>query len=356
MPHRYTRRDDVPKTMRALAKVAAGPGLKLIEALVPTPGPDEVLIRVKKTSVTESDFSLERWTPAAANTVRPPLIGGSEFAGLVAATGSEVHDLRPGETVIGENHVSCGICPHCLAARREHCTAIRRLGRDRDGAFAEYVCLPRAHVWSADPRLPLEILAGFTPLGRALRAAMQLGPLGASVLVNGADVTGCLFLAIARHAGARCVVVADTQPERLALATRLGANRVVDTRHELLVDAQQALGLEHGFDCGVETSGHPQALGQLVTHLQPGARILLLAEPPAGSTVDWNAMIGRQLTVEGMNDLGLPGVWERLTHLLHHGLDIAPVLTRSLPVGEYPEAFALLAAGHPGRIVLDWDL
>ena len=355
MPHIYIHRNAVPKTMRALAKVDPGPGVKLIEALVPTPDSGEVLIRVKKTALSAAALHTDRWDAWAQRNIRPPVILGHEFVGLVASVGPGVTDCHPGELVIGEPCVACGNCRHCLGGHRHLCPDAHRLGQDRDGAFADYVCLPQSAVWHADPRLPTDILACFAPLGQVVRLARRFDLLGAHVLVAGAGSLGCMATAIARHAGARSVVVVDNHPSRLDLARTLGATRVVDTREATLDAAQHELDIRDGFDLGIETSGCAAALGDVLTHLRLGAQLALLGVPGDEAPPNWGPIVAKQLTVHGIDGRDNLLDWERLTLAIHSGLDLAPLITHCLPVGCFREAFERTAAGEPGKMILDWE-
>jgi threonine 3-dehydrogenase len=355
MPHLYVHRQTVPKTMRAIAKVDAASGLKLIESLVPTPGRGEVLIRVKKTALSASALHTDRWDNWAQRHIRPPVIVGHEFVGLVASVGPGVTDCHPGELVIGEPCVACGNCRHCLGGHRHLCPDAHRLGQDRDGAFADYVCLPQAAVWHADPRLPTDLLACFAPLGQVVRIARRFDLLGAHVLVSGAGALGCMATAIARHAGARSVVVVDNHLSRLGLAVTLGATRVVATREATLESVQRDLGIRDGFDLGIETSGNAAALGEVLAHLRLGAQLALLGLPVDEALPNWGQIINKQLLVHGIDGRDNLRDWERLTLALHSGLDLTPLVTHCLPVGDFREAFELTAAGEPGKMILDWE-
>ena len=355
MPHIYAHRDTVPKTMRALAKIDPGPGLKLIEALVPTPGPGEVLIRVQKTALSADATHIDRWDAWAQRNIRPPVIIGSEFVGLVASIGPGVADFHPGEKVVGEPVISCGNCRHCLAAHRSRCTAARRLGQDRDGAFADYVCLPQHSLWHADVRLPADVLACFAPLGQVVHAARRFDLLGAHVLITGAAALGGMAAAVARHCGARSVVVADTNPAGLTLATALGATRTIDTREAVFDPTLRELDIADGFDFGIETSGHPAALGDLISYLRPGGSLALLRTPVEAVPLDWSAIQNRQLTLHGIGPGDSGADWERLTLALHSGLDITPAITHCLPFSCFRDAFDRAAHGEPGKIILDWE-
>lgn len=355
MPHIYVHRNAVPKTMRALAKIDPAPGIKLIEALVPTPGPGEVLIRVKKTALSAAAAHVDRWDVWARRNVRPPVIVGHEFVGLVASVGPGVTDFHPGERVIGEPCVACGTCRHCLGGHRDRCNAARRIGLDRDGAFADYVCLPQGSVWHADPRLPADVLACFSPLGQAVRIVRRFDLLGAHVLVTGAGAVGCMVAAIARHAGARSVVVADASPAGLTLARALGATRTVDTRESTFDSVQRDLGITDGFDLGIETSGLPSALGDLLAHVRLGAQLALLGTTTDDALVNWHVIQSKQLTLHGVDSRNNAADWERLTLAIHSGLDITPVITHCLPVGSFRDAFDRATTGEPGKIILDWE-
>ncbi len=355
MPHIYAHRSAVPKTMRALAKIDPVPGLKLIEALVPVPGPGEVLVRVKKTALSYAALHIDRWDAWAQRAIRPPVIVGHEFAGLVASIGPGVADFHPGETVVAEPHVACGTCRHCLSGRRHLCRDARRLGQTQDGVFADYVCLPQGCLWHADPRVPIDVLACFIPLGQAVRVARRFDLLGANVLVTGANALGCMTAAIAHHAGARSVVVADANPAGLALARSLGTTHTVDTRSQTLDLVCRELGIGEGFDLGVEAAGLPAALGDLLAHLRPGGQLALLGAETGEVAVDVHAILSNQLTVAGIDDRNSASDWERLTQVLRHGLDLGAVITHRLPVGRFREAFDRIAAGEPGKIILDWD-
>ena len=355
MPHIYAHRNTVPKTMRALAKTAAAPGLKLIEALVPAPGPGEVLIRVKRTALSAAAASIDRWDAWAQRTVRPPVIVGHEFVGLVASVGPGVTDFHLGDCVVGEPCVACGTCRHCLAGHHHRCASARRLGQDRDGAFADYVCLPQGAVWHADPRLPLDILACFVPLGQAVRIARRFDLLGAQVLIAGTGAQGCMAATIARYAGARNVVVADAHPAGLALAASLGVAHVVDTRGASLDTLRRELGIVDGFDLGIDTTGRTPALGDLLAHLRLGGQLALLRAPADDACLPLQPLLAKQISVLGLDARDNVPDWERLTSALQSGLDVSPVISRCLPIAAFREAFERAAAGEPGKLILDWE-
>jgi len=355
MSHLYAHRMIVPKTMRAIAKIEPGPGLKLIEALVPTPGPNDVLIKIKKTSICGTDVHIYRWDPWAAKTIRPPLIIGHEYVGLVADVGGNVTDFHPGELVTGEGHIVCGTCRNCLAGRRHLCKDTRGVGVNRDGAFADYVCIPQSNVWHADPRIATDVLSCFDPLGNAVHTALQFDVLGEDVLITGAGPIGCMAAAVVKHAGARFVVVTDLNPDRLAMAQKMGATRTVDVRTEKLATVQKELGMKEGFDVGLEMSGSPAAVNDMIAHMCHGGKIAMLGIPSENFAIDWNTVIFNMLTLRGIYGREMYETWYKMTMLIQTGLDLSPVITHRFAVGEFQQAFDLMAAGKSGKIVLDWE-
>ena len=310
---------------------------------------------MKKTALSAAALHTDRWDHWAHRHIRPPVIVGHEFVGLIASVGPGVTDCHPGELVIGEPCVACGNCRHCLGGHRHLCPDAHRLGQDRDGAFADYVCMPQGAVWHADPRLPTDLLACFAPLGQVVRIARRFDLLGAHVLISGAGAIGCMAAAIARHAGARSVVVVDNSTARLELAVALGATRVVDTREASLANVLRDLAIHDGFDLGIETSGGTAALGDVLTHLRLGAQLALLGLPSEEALPNWGQIVTKQLIVHGIDGRDNLVDWERLALALHSGLDVTPLITHCLPVGEFRDALERAAAGDPGKITLDWE-
>jgi threonine 3-dehydrogenase len=245
------------KTMRAIAKLRPGPGLELTEVPIPTPGINDVLIKIKKTSICGTDVHIYNWDAWAEKTIPVPMVIGHEFVGEIAQVGSNVQTFQSGDLVDGEGHIVCGVCRNCLAGRRHLCRDTKGVGVNRPGAFAEYLCIPATNAVKVDPSIPLDILSCFDPLGNATHAALQFDLVGKDVLITGAGPIGCMAAAIAQQAGARKVVVTDVNPARLALARKMGATRVVDVTQERLPKIQQEIGMKEGFDVGLEMSGNP---------------------------------------------------------------------------------------------------
>lgn len=342
--------------MHAIAKLEAGEGLQLIEAPVPRPGINDVLIRVKKTSICGTDVHIYNWDDWAARTLRPPLIIGHEFVGEVVEVGDNVKGFKPGDLVDGEGHIVCGCCRNCLAGRRHLCKDTKGVGVNRDGAFAQYLCIPASNAVHVDPAIPLDVLSCFDPLGNAVHTTLQWDLVGEDVLITGAGPIGCMAVAIARHSGARKVVITDVNPTRLALAARMGATRTVDIRREQLREVQKELGMKEGFDVGLEMSGNPQALRDMIDNMTHGGRIALLGIMPGSAAIDWNKVVFSMLTIRGIYGREMYETWYKMTALIQSGLDIRPVITHRFPYTGYEEGFDLMRSGRSGKIVLDWDL
>jgi threonine 3-dehydrogenase len=340
--------------MRALAKIDPAPGLKLIEALVPTPGPGDVLVRVQKTALSAAATHIDRWDAWAQRTIRPPVIVGNEFVGLspVSARASAI-------STPANSSSASPASPAAVAATVSPATAAAApppAGSARTAMGLRRLRLRPAAISLARRRpIPSDVLACFTPLGQVVRAARLLDLFGAHVLITGASALGGMAAAVTRHCGARSVVVADTNPAGLALATALGATRTIDMREAAFDSTLRALDIADGFDFGIETSGHPAALGDLIAHLRPAGQLALLRAPVETTPLDWSTIQGRQLTLHGIGSDANSTDWERLACALHSGLDVTPAIAHCLPFGCFREAFDRAAHGEPGKIILDWD-
>lgn len=342
-------------TMQALAKLAPGPGLSLIDAPIPEPGINDVLIKIKKTSICGTDVHIYNWDEWAAKTIPVPMIIGHEFVGVVEKVGSNVRTFHPGDLVDGEGHIVCGVCRNCLAGRRHLCAHTQGVGVNRDGAFAHYLCLPATNVVRVDPSIPLEVLSCFDPLGNATHTTLQFDLVGEDVLITGAGPIGCMAAAIAQHAGARKVVVTDVNAARLDLARRMGATRTVDVSREKLSEVQHELGMKEGFDVGLEMSGNPKALNDMIDNMAHGGRIALLGIMPERASIDWNKVVFNMLTIRGIYGREIYETWYKMTSLIQRGLDITPVITHRFPYTDFQQAFELMRSGKSGKIILNWD-
>ena len=340
--------------MRALVKAKPERGLVLQDVPVPSPGPNDVLIRVGKTAICGTDLHIWRWDDWAQRTLKLPLVAGHEFAGTVAAVGSNVVSFKPGDVVSGEGHIVCGLCRNCLAGRRHLCAKTAGVGVNRDGCFAEFLCIPAANVWGAHPKIPTDLLAFFDPLGNATHTALSFELVGEDVLITGAGPIGCMAAAIARHVAARHVVVTDPNPWRRALATKLGATRVVDPKTEKLTDVLKELGMTEGFDVGMEMSGNVEAFRSMLAAMAHGGRIALLGILPGSAAIDWDQVIFKGLVLKGIYGREMYETWYKMTMMILGGLDVLPVLTHRFPAEKFAEAFDVMEKGECGKVLLEW--
>jgi threonine 3-dehydrogenase len=341
--------------MLALVKTGAGPGLELKEVPVPAIGINDVLIRVHKTGICGTDLHIEGWDPWAARTIKPPLVVGHEFVGEIVEVGANVSDFAPGDLASGEGHVVCGRCRHCLAGRRHLCAHSIGLGVGRDGAFAEYVALPMTNVWHHWPGVNEEVAAIFDPFGNAVHTALAFPIMGEDVLVSGAGPIGLMAIAIARHAGARHVVVSEPNAYRRELATRMGATLVIDPAQRTLQDVFGELDMVEGFDVVLEMSGNPAALRSAIAAMAHGGGIAILGIPTEEIALDVNAIVFKMLTLRGIYGREMYETWYKMTVMLQSGLDITPAITHRFGFRDFAAAFATARAGDSGKVIMDWQ-
>ena len=343
------------ETMKALVKSKAEAGLWLEDVAVPEVGINDVLIRILKTAICGTDVHIYEWDAWAAKTIPVPMTVGHEFVGRIERVGSNVHDFFPGELVSGEGHLVCGRCRNCLAGRRHLCPNTSGVGVNRAGCFAEYLCIPVTNVWHCNPEIPLEVLACFDPLGNATHTALSFDVLGEDVLITGAGPIGIMATAIARHAGARHIVVTDLNPYRLKLAERMGATLTLNVgQGRCIADAQQKLGMKEGFDVALEMSGSAAALGDMLSNMCHGGKIAMLGIPEADTRIDWNLVVFNGLTIKGIYGREMYETWYKMTVMLQSGLDIRPVITHRFDYTDYLEAFEVMRSGQSGKVILAW--
>ena len=344
----------LPKKMKALVKSKPTEGLWLAEVPVPEVGVNDVLVRIRKTSICGTDVHIWNWDAWASKTIPVPMVVGHEFAGVVEAVGSNVHDFQPGDLVSGEGHVVCGRCRNCLAGRRHLCPHTSGVGVNRPGAFAEFLCIPVTNVWAADPAIPQDVISCFDPLGNATHTALSFDLLGEDVLITGAGPIGCMAAAIARHARARHIVVTDPNAYRLNLARRMGATVAVDPRTTPLADVQEQLGMREGFDVGMEMSGHPEAFRSMLAGMAHGGKIALLGLLPK-TEIDWDSVVFNGLTIKGIYGREMYETWYKMTMMIQCGLDISPVITHRFPYTDFEQGFQVMRSGQSGKVVLTWS-
>jgi len=341
--------------MRALMKTRAGPGLDLTEANEPQIGPNDVLIEVVKTAVCGTDLHISRWDDWAARTIDPPMIVGHEFMGRVRSMGNEVSGLQVGQRVSAEGHLTCGHCRNCRAGRRRFCANTIGIGVNRDGAFADLIAVPAGNVFPIPDGISDDVAAILDPLGNATHTALEYDLVGEDVLITGAGPIGAMAAAIARHVGARNVVITDVNAHRLEIAREMGVDRAIDPNGESLDDVMAELGMTEGFDVGLEMSGASAALHQMIESMITGGKIALLGIPAADQVpIDWNDIIFKGLTVKGIYGRKVFETWYKMTTMLQTGLDITPVITHHFQVDEHREAFDALASGQCGKVIIEW--
>jgi threonine 3-dehydrogenase len=341
--------------MRALVKETAEPGLVMTDVPEPDIGINDVLIRVDRTGICGTDLHIVDWNEWARETVPIPLVIGHEFVGEIVEIGSNVSDFQPGDLVSGEGHVVCGRCRNCMAGRRHLCAFAKGIGVDRPGAFAEYIALPMTNVWHHDASIDRDVAAIFDPFGNAVHTALKFPVLGEDILITGAGPIGLMAAAVVRHAGARHVVITDVNPYRLELARTMGVTVALDVREGSLTEVKSKLGMREGFDVGLEMSGNPAALHDMLANMSHGAKIAMLGLPDEPFAIDWKTVIFDQLTIGGVYGREMYETWYMMTVMLQSGLDISPVITHRFPAERFAEAFDAIRTGGTGKVILTWD-
>lgn len=340
--------------MRALVKAKDEPGIWMQEVPVPEIGPNDVLIKVRKTAICGTDVHIYKWDDWARRTVPVPLVTGHEFVGAVADFGSAVTGYHVGQRVSGEGHIVCGQCRNCRAGRGHLCRNTLGVGVQRPGAFAEYLCLPQHNVVPIPDDIPDEIAAIFDPLGNAVHTALSFDLVGEDVLVTGAGPIGIMGALVAQAVGARKVVITDINPTRLDLARRLGIHHVVDASAEKLSDVMRQEGMREGFDVGLEMSGSAVAFRDMIDAMNNGGRIAILGIAPTGFEIDWNKVIFKMLTLKGIYGREMFETWYKMIALVQGPLDVSGLITHRLAVDDYIEGFEAMKSGNSGKVVLDW--
>ncbi len=341
--------------MKALVKAKAQEGLWLQDVPEPEYGINDVLIRVKKTGICGTDIHIYNWDEWAQKTIPVPMVVGHEFVGEVVAVGSNVTAFTVGDHVSAEGHIVCGQCRNCLAGMRHLCQFTVGVGVNRSGAFAEYVAVPAVNAWKISPNIPEEYYAIFDPLGNAAHTALHYDLVGEDVLITGAGPIGIMAVAIAKKAGARHVVITDVNDYRLNLASKMGADVAVNVTKESLPEVQKRLNMREGFDVGLEMSGNPQAFASMLANMRHGGKIALLGIQPAGTGIDWDAVVFKGLTLQGIYGRKMYETWYKMTSLLQSGMDISPIITHRFHYTEFQKGFDAMRSGQSGKVILDWS-
>jgi len=341
--------------LKALVKSRSEPGLWLEDVPEPTLGINDVLIRVLRTGICGTDVHIFDWNDWAQRTIKVPMVIGHEFVGEIVAVGSNVNDFHPGELVSGEGHVVCGRCRNCMAGRRHLCAHTSGVGVNRSGCFAELISLPMTNVWRHESSIDRDVAAIFDPFGNAVHTALTFNVLGEDVLITGAGPIGIMAAAVARHAGARYVVITDINDYRLELASTMKVDLALNIKKTSIADAQKKLGMKEGFDVGLEMSGSPSAFRDMLHNMAHGGRIAILGIPSAEIAIDWRDVIFNMLTIRGIYGRQMYETWYKMTVLLQSGLDIRPVVTHRFGYQDFEEAFHVMRSGNSGKVILNWE-
>lgn len=340
--------------MKALVKKLAAPGLWMEDVPVPAIGDHDVLIKTHKNAICGTDLHIYKWDAWAQKTIPVPMVVGHEFMGEIVQLGRNVTDLKIGDRVCGEGHITCGHCPNCRKGKRHLCPNTVGLGVNRHGSFAEYFAIPAENVFLLPHSVSDEVAAIFDPYGNAVHTALSFEVVGEDVLITGAGPIGIMAAAIVKKAGARNIVITDVNPYRLELARRMGAVHVVDVSQGNLKEVMHSLGIVHGFTVGLEMSGSGPAFSSMLETMQPGGNIALLGILPPHVVIDWDLVIFKMLTIKGIYGREIFSTWYKMVHLLESGLDLTPLITHRFPVDEFEKGFAVMMSGQSGKVILEW--
>lgn len=341
--------------MKALSKLKAEPGIWMTDVPMPIIGPNDVLIKIKKTSICGTDLHIYHWDEWAQHTVPVPLVTGHEFSGVIAEVGSEVSGLKIGDRVSGEGHVTCGYCRKCRGGGQHLCRNTINTGVQRTGCFAEYMAFPARNVILLPEGVSDDIAAILDPLGNAVHTALSFDLVGEDVLITGAGPIGIMAVAIAKHAGARHVVITDVNPYRLNLARKMGVTYAINTQKTSLYEIMQQLNMKEGFDVGLEMSGNPYAFNEMLEVMNHGGKIALLGILPKHTNINWDTVIFKGLFLKGIYGREMYETWYKMLSMLQSGLDVTPILTHQFSADEFQKGFDVLESGEAGKVVLNWD-
>jgi threonine 3-dehydrogenase len=343
------------QSMKALVKSEARPGIWMRDIDIPKVGPNDVLIKIAKTAICGTDMHIYNWDAWAQKTIPVPMAVGHEYFGRIVDMGSEVRGFSVGDRVSGEGHITCGYCRNCRAGRRHLCRNTVGVGVDRQGCFAEYLVIPASNAFKLPDAVTDDIASILDPFGNATHTALAFNMVGEDVLITGAGPIGIMAVAISRHIGARHVVITDVNDFRLGLAKKMGATRAVNVTREKLDDVMAGLGMQEGFDVGLEMSGNATAFRDLLRTMHHGGSVALLGIPPGETAIDWNQVIFKGLNMRGIYGREMFETWYKMAAMLQSGLDITPVITHHFPIQEFQRGFETMGSGQSGKVILDWS-
>jgi threonine 3-dehydrogenase len=340
--------------MKALVKKERAPGMWMEEIAEPTVGPNDVRIQIAKTAICGTDMHIYKWDAWAQKTIPVPMAVGHEYSGRIVELGSEVRGLKVDDRVSGEGHITCGHCRNCRAGRRHLCRNTVGVGVNRPGAFAEYLVIPADNAFKLPDAISNDIAAVLDPFGNAVHTALAFNLVGEDVLITGAGPIGIMAVAVARFVGARHVVITDVNDYRLALARKMGATRAINVSRESLDDTMKELGMQEGFDVGLEMSGNATAFRDMLRTMHHGGSIAILGIPPDETSIDWNQVIFKGLTLKGIYGREMFETWYKMAALIQSGLDLEPIITHHFPVQDFIRGFETMGSGQSGKVILDW--
>jgi threonine 3-dehydrogenase len=342
--------------MKALVKAKPEVGIWMEEAPMPTVGPNDVLIKIKKTAICGTDVHIYKWDDWAQAHIKPPMIVGHEFVGEVVELGKEVSSyFNIGDRVSGEGHIACHHCRNCRAGRSHLCRSNISVGVTRTGCFAEYLCIPATNAYPVPPPITDSVTSILDPFGNATHTALSFDLVGEDVLITGAGPVGIMAVAIAKFVGARFVVITDVNEYRLNLAEKMGATLAINPTKTSLDRVMQQLGMKEGFDVGLEMSGNATAFNDMIQHMNHAGKIALLGFLPHNTGIDWSQVIMKGLTVKGIYGREMYDTWYKMITMLQGGLNISPVITHEFAIDDYQKAFDTMLSGESGKVIMNWE-
>ncbi|MCK7595738.1 L-threonine 3-dehydrogenase [Microbulbifer sp. CAU 1566] len=341
--------------MKALSKLKSEPGIWMTDVEVPEPGHNDLLIKIRKTAICGTDMHIYHWDEWSQKTIPVPMVVGHEYVGEVVGMGQEVAGFKVGDRVSGEGHITCGHCRNCRAGRRHLCRNTYGVGVDRQGAFAEYLVIPALNAFKIPDNISDELASIFDPFGNAVHTALSFDLVGEDVLITGAGPIGIMAAAVARHVGARHVVITDINDYRLELAKKMGATRTVNVSKEKLPDVMKDIGMTEGFDVGLEMSGVAVAFRDMLSAMNHGGKIAMLGIPPGEMAIDWSQVIFKGLILKGIYGREMFETWYKMASLIQSGLDLSPIITHQFPVDEFQTGFDTMGSGESGKVILNWQ-
>lgn len=341
--------------MKALSKLKAEEGIWMTDVPVPELGHNDLLIKIRKTAICGTDVHIYNWDEWSQKTIPVPMVVGHEYVGEVVGIGQEVKGFKIGDRVSGEGHITCGHCRNCRGGRTHLCRNTIGVGVNRPGCFAEYLVIPAFNAFKIPDNISDDQASIFDPFGNAVHTALSFDLVGEDVLVSGAGPIGIMAAAVAKHVGARNVVITDVNEYRLELARKMGITRAVNVAKENLNDVMAELGMTEGFDVGLEMSGALPAFRTMLDTMNHGGRIAMLGIPPSDMSIDWTKVIFKGLFIKGIYGREMFETWYKMAALIQSGLDLSPIITHRFSIDDFQKGFDAMRSGQSGKVILSWD-